>query len=71
MQQKKIKHYGWIYIRTIKRNFRNKTSSYKLNNSENIIQSLNKIADEMYKIAKENNEYIDKILNNACNKKEC
>ena len=27
--------------------------------------------ETIYKIAKENNEYIDKILNNACNKKEC
>ena len=39
-----------------------KTESYRMNDSKSIIENLNKIVEEMYKIAEENNEAIDKVI---------
>ncbi len=39
-----------------------KTESYRMNDSKSIIENLNKIIEEMYKIAEENNEAIDKVI---------
>lgn len=33
-----------------------------MNDSKSIIENLNKIVEEMYKIAEENNEAIDKVI---------
>ena len=39
-----------------------KTESYKMNDSKGVVENLDQIAEEMYKIAEENNEAIDKVI---------
>ena len=39
-----------------------KTENYKMNDSKGVVENLDQIAEEMYKIAEENNEAIDKVI---------